>query len=50
MLPVEIIQSQAAYLAIPEAIDGQQHQHRPGTDVVPLVTFGHGEQPAHIIP
>ena len=28
----------------------KQHQYWPGTDVVRLVPFGHGEQPPHIVP
>lgn len=33
MLPVEILQSQAAYFPAPEAVDGTQHQHWPAADI-----------------
>ena len=50
MFPVQIIQPQTAHLPSPEAVDGEQHQYWSGTDVIRLVTFGHGEQPSHIVP
>ena len=50
MLPVEILQPQAAHLPSPEAVDGQEHQYWSRTDIMRLVAFGHGKQPPHIVP
>jgi hypothetical protein len=50
MFPVQIFQTQAGHLSGPETVDGEEHQHRTGTNVIGLVALGHGEQPLYIAP